>query len=472
MIEQAGSTTLAARELARQRQQFFAEGSPTAHERRERLACLRRMLDEGEAELCAAVSADFGLRSPVETRLTDFFLVRSQLELAHRKLGRWMRKRSLHTPLYLWPGRSHVQPQPLGVVGVVGTWNYPIATVLAPAVCALAAGNRVIAKPSEQTPRTSAVLAALIAKHFAPDVFTAILGGSETAADLTAAPFDHLVFTGSATIGRKVAAAAARNLTPVTLELGGKCPAILDQGCDLEAAVSAIAFGKFLNAGQTCVGVDYLLAPVAMHGAVVEALKRQFDRLFPTWPTSEDYTHIASERHFDRLTDLLRDAVDRGAQIVPLSDRTPGSGRALPPTVVLNATPDMRLMREEIFGPILPILACENADEAVAYVNARDKPLALYWFGRDEAARDRVLERTYSGGATINGAATHVFQRNLGFGGVGASGMGEYFGETGFRRFSKEKPVFTHGPINGLKLFAPPYSARTDWLLSLLERLI
>lgn len=459
-----------AKDLARQRQRFFAEGSPSAAERRARLSAMRRLLIDGEAELVAAVSEDFGLRSPVETRLTDFFLVRAQLERAHRKVARWMRERRVPTPLYLWPGRSHIQPQPLGVVGVIGTWNYPIATVLAPAIGALAAGNRVIAKPSEQTPRTAEVLSALIAKHFSADVFTTVLGGAETAAELAAAPLDHLVFTGSAAIGRKVAASAAPNLTPVTLELGGKCPAILDPGCDLEAAVAAIAFGKFLNAGQTCVGVDYVLAPLAMHEALVEALKRRFAEMFPAWPSSDDYTHIASKRHFDRLTDLVDDARGRGAQVIPISPA--GRGRAFRPTVVLNAAEDARMMQEEIFGPILPIVACESADEAIAYVNAGEKPLALYWFGRNAATRDLVLQRTFSGGATINGAATHVFQRDLGFGGVGASGMGEYFGETGFRRFSKEKAVFTHGPINPISLLSPPYSARTDKLLSLLEKLV
>ena len=469
-LVEAAERDLAGR-IARRQRLAFAELSPSARLRRERLSSLRRLLDAGEDRLTAAVSADFGVRSRVETRLTDLFLVRAQLELAHSQLPRWMRRRRIPTPMYLWPGRSYVLPQPLGVVGVIGTWNYPIATVLAPAVGALAAGNRVIAKPSEQAPRTSEVLAELIAEHFSPDVFDTVCGGPEVAAEVAAAPFDHLVFTGSANVGRKVAAAAAQNLTPVTLELGGKCPAILDPGCDLEAAVAAIAFGKFLNAGQTCVGVDYVLAPQAMHGALVEALKRRFSRMFPAWPQGDDYTHIISGRHFGRLEGLLQDAIARGGEAVPLSPG-PGEGRAFPPTVVLNTGDDMGLMQEEIFGPILPIVACEDADQAIAYVNARDKPLALYWFGRDAATRDRVLERTFSGGATVNGAATHVFQRGLGFGGVGLSGMGEYFGETGFRRFSKEKSVFMHGPVNPIALLSPPYGPRTDALLSLLGRLI
>lgn len=458
--------------LARQKRLFLEEGVPSAKVRRGRLACLRRLLIEGEARLIEAVSADFGVRSPVETRLTDLFLVRAQLELAARKVSGWMRRRRVATPTYLWPGSSHVLPQPLGVVGIIGAWNYPIGTVLAPAVCALAAGNRVILKPSEQAPRTAQVLAELIAEYFSPDVMTLVLGGPEMAIEISAAPFDHLVFTGSGAIGRKVAAAAAANLTPVTLELGGKCPAILDLNCDLDAAVSAIAFGKLLNAGQTCVGVDYILAPRAIHRALIEALQRRFAAMFPSWPLADDYTHIISERHLQRLRDLLDEACARGAKPVPLPALGQPRGRAFAPTVVLDATDDMRVMREEIFGPILPIIACEDAEEAIAYVNARDKPLALYWFGRDSYIRDRVLQRTFSGGVTVNGAATHVFQRNLAFGGVGPSGIGAYLGRTGFRRFSHEKSVFTHAPINPISLLSPPYSKRTDVLLRLLGRLL
>jgi coniferyl-aldehyde dehydrogenase len=458
--------------LKAQRQAFQLEDTPSAAKRRALLAQLREMLRAGEAELTAAVADDFGVRSAVETRLTDLFLVRAQLELAVRKLGGWMRCRRVPTPIYLWPGTSQVLPQPLGCIGVIGTWNYPIATVLAPAVCAIAAGNRVMLKPSEQSPRTSAVLARLIGECFLPEVMTCVLGGVEVAAEFAATPFDHLVFTGSGGIGRQVAIAAAANLTPVTLELGGKCPAILDPGCDLEAAVIGIAFGKFLNAGQTCVGVDYILAPRAMHAALAEALQRRFAVMFPQWPAGDDYTHIISERHFVRLRELVQDASAQGATATTLGDTTTLRGRAFPPTLLTDVHDNMRVMREEIFGPILPIVACEDREAAIAYVNARDKPLALYWFGRDRAARERVVRQTYSGGVTINGAATHVFQRNLAFGGVGASGIGEYFGEAGFRRFSKLKSIFRHGIVNPIALLSPPYTARTSRLISWMGRLL
>jgi coniferyl-aldehyde dehydrogenase len=461
-----------ARALERQHCSFASEGTPSAMVRRAHLAQLDKLLVGGEEALVEAVSADFGLRSPVETRLTDLFLVHAQIALAKRKLGRWLRRRRVPTPIYLWPGSSQIRPQPLGVVGIIGAWNYPIATLLSPMVCALAAGNRVILKPSEQAPRTADTIARLVAEHFSPETVTTILGGPDVAAAFAASPFDHIVFTGSGEVGRRVAAAAAPNLTPVTLELGGKSPAILDAGCNLEAAASAIAFGKLLNAGQTCVGVDYVLAPKAMHAPLAAALRRRFNAMFPTWPAGSDYTHIISQRHFDRLNAILADAVAKGA--IPM--RLPASawtrGRSFTPTLLFEVNESMRVMNEELFGPLLPIVACETAEDAIRYINARDKPLALYWFGRNRTARDKVLEQTFSGGATVNGTATHVFHRALPFGGVGPSGMGEYFGEAGFRRFSKEKAVFTHGPFSTLPLLAPPYSPQTETWLRLMRRLL
>jgi coniferyl-aldehyde dehydrogenase len=458
--------------LERQRRAFFAEGTPTVETRRQRIKALLSMVENGAARLSEAVGADFGNRSPVETQLTDILLVVSQAKVALRRLARWSRARRVPTPIYLWPGTSRVLPQPLGVVGVIGTWNYPVATILGSAICALAAGNRVLVKPSEQAPRTAEVLAGMIADTFESEVMTAVLGGADVSARVASLPFDHLVFTGSAAIGRKVAAAAAANLTPVTLELGGKCPAILDPSCDLDQAVSALLFGKFLNAGQTCIGVDYLLVPPAMQERLISALRTRVVAAFPNWANNPDYTHIVSGRHFARLEELLTEARAKGATIAALVPEAKPNGRAFPPTVVLRATDDMRLLREEIFGPILPIVTCENHEDAIAYINARDKPLALYWFGHNSRIRDQVLARTYAGGVTVNGTVMHVFQQNLGFGGVGASGMGEYLGETGFRRFSKEKPIFIQYRPNALRFLAPPYTRWTDRLLSVFRKLL
>ena len=467
-----GEPSAVAALITRQRAALALAGSPPAALRRERLAALQALLDKNEDEVVAAVAKDFGVRSPVETRLTDLFLVAAQIALARRRLGRWMRSRHVPTPLYLWPGRSRIIPQPLGVVGVIGAWNYPVATLFAPMVCALAAGNSVILKPSEQAPRTAETLTRLVAERFDPAVVTTICGGPEIAAEFSGAGFDHLFFTGSGGIGRHVATAAAATLTPVTLELGGKSPGILDPGCDLPAAAGAIAFGKFLNAGQTCVGVDYILAPEAMHVPLAAILAQKFTAMFPNWPEGGDYTDILSQRHFDRLQALLDDAVARGAKVVRLASSTATKGRSFPPTLLFGVNDTMRVMNEEIFGPLLPVVAAENADDAIAYVAKRDKPLALYWFGRNRAVRERIIAETFSGGVTINGAASHVFHRALPFGGVGPSGNGAYFGEAGFRRFSKDKAVFIHGPFSAMPLLAPPYSARTDKLLRIMRRVL
>ncbi len=458
--------------LDRQRRAFLLEGTPTVATRRRRIRTLLSMVENGAAELSQAICADFGNRSAVETRLTDILLVVSQAKMALRRLPRWARARRVPTPIYLWPGSSRILPQPLGVVGVIATWNYPVATLLGPAICALAAGNRVLVKPSEQAPRTAETLARMIGECFEPDVMSCVLGGADVAAQVSSLPLDHLVFTGSGAVGRKVAAAAAQNLTPVTLELGGKCPAILDPSCDLNQAVSALLFGKFLNAGQTCIGVDYLLVPKAMQVPLIAALRARVMDAFPNWAHNPDYTHIASERHLLRLQELLTEARAKGAKVSALVPDAIANGRAFPPTIVVGASDDLRLMREEIFGPILPIITCESHEEAIAHINSRDKPLALYWFGHDARIRDDVLARTFAGGVTVNGTVMHVFQQNLGFGGVGASGMGEYLGETGFRRFSKEKPIFIQYRPNALKFLAPPYTRWTDRILNVFTKLL
>lgn len=334
--------------LAQQQKAFARNGTPSAAERRALLASLVRLLTENEVEIIDAVAADFGVRAHVETRLTDLLLIHAQIALTSRKLGRWMKPRRVPTPMYLWPGRSKVVPQPLGVVGIIGAWNYPVATLLAPMVCAIGAGNRVILKPSEQAPRTAETMARLLAQYFEPETVTTILGGPEVASEFANSQFDHIFFTGSGAIGRRVAVAAAENLVPVTLELGGKSPAIIDPGCKIETAINAIAFGKFLNAGQTCVGVDYIIAPKGFHEPVVTALQNRFNTMFPNFPASTDYTHILTQRHFDRLQAILDDAIAKGARAIRLSTSSAATGRAFPPTVLLDVNDSMRVMNEEI----------------------------------------------------------------------------------------------------------------------------
>jgi coniferyl-aldehyde dehydrogenase len=458
--------------LAAQRTAFGREMNPSLAARRDRIDRLLRLVASHEGAIVDAVSADFGHRSRHETGLADIFVVLSAIRHTRRHMGRWMRARRVATALHLRPARSEVIRQPLGVVGVISPWNYPLQLALLPVAAALAAGNRVMLKPSELTPRFSALLRTLVANDFAADEFAVFPGDVELGRAFSRLPFDHLFFTGSTAVGRQIALAAAENLTPVTLELGGKSPAIVDADCDLDEAARRIAFAKLLNAGQTCVAPDYLLVPRARVDALVDSLKAAVDAMYPTLAGNPDYTSIVSDRHYRRLAQLVVDAQARGATAVPLSSAAAGdaAGRQFPPTALLQVNDDMGVMREEIFGPLLPVLPYDSLDAAIAYVNARPRPLALYWFGRHGAHRDRVLEQTISGGVTINDACWHVCQEFLPFGGVGASGMGAYHGQHGFLTFTKEKAVLHQSRVNGIALFRPPYGRRFDALLALLKR--
>jgi coniferyl-aldehyde dehydrogenase len=348
--------------------------------------------------------------------------------------------------------------QPLGVVGIMSPWNYPLLLALAPLIGALAAGNRAMVKPSELTPRFSAALRTAFVETFAGDEVTVVTGDATVGKAFAALPFDHLVFTGSTTIGREVAQAAAKNLTPVTLELGGKSPAIIDVSCNLEGIVDRLAWGKLINAGQTCVAPDYALVPRGDVDRFVRVLSSSMTRLYPTFRGNPDYTSIVSERHLQRLRDLVDDARVRGARAIEIGmSRAEDPGRQLAPTLLLDVDDDMRVMREEIFGPILPIVPYDTLADALAYVNQRDRPLALYWFGTHRAARDQVLAGTIAGGVSINETLLHIAQEGLPFGGVGPSGQGHYHGEFGFRRFSKEKPVFIQSRFSGVGIIRPPY---------------
>ena len=464
--------------FARQRALAHEGPPPTLAERADRLARVERLLSAHEAELKAAVHADFGMRGARLTEMADLFLLRAMLADLRRHLARWSRPQRVRTPLYLLPGRGHIQRQPLGVVGVIAPWNYPLQLALGPAATALAAGNRVMLKPSEITPRTSALMGELAARYFAPEDFYIVLGGAEVAADFAALPFDHLFFTGSTAVGRKVAEAAAKNLTPTTLELGGKSPCIVDASCgDLGGVALRIAHGKLLNGGQTCIAPDYLLLPRGREAAFTEAYRAAVARLFPQIGGNADYAAIVSERQQARLQDLLDEARAGGARIEdvgPPAAAAAGAGdaRQMRPLLVFGATPDMRLLQDEIFGPILPVLACESAAEAVRHINARPRPLALYWFGRDGAARDAVLHGTVSGGVTVNDTLMHIAHERLPFGGVGPSGMGAYHGETGFLRFTHQKAVFTQPGLGAGQLLYPPYGARFDRVMGWLRRLV
>jgi coniferyl-aldehyde dehydrogenase len=442
--------------------------------RKDRLLRIKAMLDQHGAALAQAVQADFGVRSPQLTEIADLFVLRTMLSHTLKSLAKWMKPVKVSTPIYLQPSHAYLQRQPLGVVGVIAPWNYPVQLALGPAITALAAGNRVMLKPSELTPQTSALLEKLISKAFKPDELCVVLGDAEVAAEFAALPFDHLFFTGSTAVGRKVAQAAAANLTPTTLELGGKSPCVIDASCDLASAAIKIAHGKLLNAGQTCIAPDYVLLPAGREAAFGHAFAQAVAKLFPTIAGNPDYAAIISERHHERLQALLAEAEVGGARLHRIdTGSSPGeaaAARQMVPVLVFNAAADAKLLTEEIFGPILPVLPYESLDQAIQYINDRPRPLALYWFGSDHSSRDQLLAQTVSGGVTVNDTLMHIAHENLPFGGVGESGWGSYHGETGFLRLTQQKPVLVQSKWARGDLFYPPYGHRFDRIMGLLRR--
>lgn len=456
--------------LAQQKAAYLQQPMPSAAVRIDRLDRLLKMSEEATESLITAISSDFGHRSRHETLLAELSMSQAAIRNAKRHLKAWMKARRVSTPLAYQPSKNLLIRQPLGVIGVVAPWNYPYQLSIGPTICAIAAGNRVMIKPSELTPKFSQLLQELIAKYFSADEISVIVGDAEVAQQFVSLPFDHLVFTGSTAVGRKVAEAAARNLTPVTLELGGKSPAIIDPTANLARVIPRLAFAKLVNAGQTCIAPDYLMVPTGQSQAVLDALKHATQSMYPTTTENPDYTSIINPRHYQRLQHLLTDAVQHGASVHPLiNEPSDQSSRKLTPTVVLGVNPTMQIMQDEIFGPILPIMEYRDLDEAIAYINARERPLALYWFGQDHARQQRVLTETISGGVTINDCVWHFAQESQPFGGVGASGQGAYHGEHGFRAFSKEKPVFTQSNLSAIKLLYPPYGAMFARMLALLR---
>ncbi|MCV2356700.1 coniferyl aldehyde dehydrogenase [Paucibacter sp. B2R-40] len=457
--------------LELQRSAFRAEMSPSMAVRQDRLQRLRAMTAKYSDALVAAIASDFGHRAVQETLLADIFTVESGVKHAQKHLKDWMRTRRMPTALHYLPASNQLMRQPLGVVGIVSPWNYPYYLAMAPALAALAAGNRVMIKPSELTPATSALMAQIVAEFFKPEEMQVITGDADVGRAFTQLPFDHLFFTGSTAVGRHVAQAAAQNLTPVTLELGGKSPALIDRSCNLKLTAERLAYGKLLNAGQTCVAPDYLLVPQEMVEPLAQEIIGAMQRMYPTLEGNPDYSSIAAERHLTRLQGLLSDAKARGASLLPTHQETL-SGRKLTPHLLLDVNDEMAVMREEIFGPLLPIVGYSRTEEALDYINKHERPLALYWFGEDALAQQHAMAHTHAGGVTINDCIWHLGQEDQPFGGVGASGMGSYHGEWGFRTFSKEKPIFSQARFAGTKLFYPPYGKTFALLLKLLKKIV
>jgi coniferyl-aldehyde dehydrogenase len=460
--------------LERQRAAFVTEGAVTARVRIDRLGRALDLLVTHQKQFCDAVAEDYGKRPPAVTLLMDVYPAVQALRHARRNLRRWMRPHSVSTGLPLGvPGtRSEILYQPLGVVGIISPWNFPVALSFGPLAAVLAAGNRCLIKPSEITATTTRLMEELISRYFDPSEVAIVSGGPDVAESFSRLPFDHLMFTGSTAVGRKVMGAAAQHLVPVTLELGGKCPVIIGRSADLGRAVDRILLGKLANAGQICLAPDHVFAPREMIGPLVQAAQSWVRRAYPAWATNPDYTSLISAKHASRARELLADAIAKGGRPVTLTEAPPTGDdeRRLAPALILDPTEDMRVMQEEIFAPILPVIAYDRLEEPIVRVNRSARPLALYYFGRDERELRQILDRTVSGGVTVNDIAAHFLVENLPFGGVGASGMGAYHGEQGFRQFSHARAVFrqTRLDLAGLIGLRPPYGARLRGFLNIL----
>jgi len=455
--------------LQRLRAAHAADPMPTWDARAKRLRALETMLREQREAFAVAIHADFGCRPREETDLLEIFPSLSATRYALRHGRRWMRPQRSLAGLAFLPARNVLIPQPLGVVGIIVPWNYPLYLAAGPLVDALAAGNRAMVKMSEYTPRFSALFAEQVARYFQPDEVVVVTGDATVAQAFSALPFDHLLFTGSTTVGRLVMRAASANLTPVTLELGGKSPAIIGPGARFEHAVERILFGKLVNAGQTCVAPDYVLLPRARMAEFIDAAKRVATSMYPQPAQGTQYSSIVSDRQYQRLVALRDGAVAAGARVHVLSAAADDpAGRRLPPQLLSEVDDSMAVMQDEIFGPLLPLVPYDSMDEAIAYVAAHPHPLALYLFEQNQALIDSVLARTVAGGVSINDTLFHFAQHTLPIGGVGPSGMGGYHGEAGFRTFSHLKPVFRQARFNGVGLLNPPYGARFRRMLELL----
>lgn len=465
-------------DLAATRERLRAAWQARKPDYAQRRADLIRLRDAFRAHLPqmdAAIRADFGHRSSHENLLSEAMITLAEIEHALSRLRGWMRPRRAAVGWRFWPARAQIRPEPVGVVGILSPWNYPVNLALVPLVSAIAAGNHVYLKPSEHTPRTSQFLRELLAEVFPEDRVAVALGGAELGAAFSSLPFDHLLFTGSTAVGRKVMAAAAPNLTPVTLELGGKAPALVCPDYPLEQAAARIATGKWFNAGQTCIGVDYVLVDAARRDALVEALRAQLKARYGDLAAPQDYTRIINASQYARLASYLDDARARGLTVIePFADdaarETRAAERLFPPALVIEPGDDAQVMQHEIFGPILPVLSYRTLDEAIARINRLDRPLALYPFSRDSAQVDKILAQTLAGGVTVNDTLLHFGAHDLPFGGIGPSGVGAIHGRNGFDTFSKLLPVFYQRPWAGSDLLKPPYKGKIDAMIRWLAK--
>ena len=446
----------------------FRRKMPGYEERRAALRSLEQALLKRKDEIVAAISDDFGGRAAEETLALELFPTLAEIRYAISHLRRWMKPRRAPVAWQFWPARAEVLYQPLGVVGILAAWNYPLFLSYAPLANALAAGNHVMLKPSEFAPRSAELLRSIAAELFSPDYVAVVLGEAETGSEFSRLPFDHLLYTGSGRVGKLVMRAAAENLTPVTLELGGKSPAIIHPDYPQRNAAERILAGKLYNAGQTCVAPDYVLVHSNRRAEFIELAREITTRMYPRLTKNADYTRIINVRHYQRLASLLQDAEGKGAKVIrmnPADEICDEANRVFTPALLTDVSDEMAVMQEEIFGPVLPVVPYGTLDQAIEYVNARPHPLAFYYFDNDGARVQQVLEKTLAGGVTVNDCIFHVGQCTLPFGGVGPSGMGRYHGFDGFETFSKRKGVFLQSRWTPLSLLRPPYGATARRML-------
>ena len=452
--------------LVKQKTAHLRDGAPSAEKRIERLdRCISLLIDH-RRDIEDALIQDFGARSREATAFTDIAASVGPLKHAKDHLRVWMKAEKRKTTpaiLGLFGAKAEVRYQPKGVVGVISPWNFPVNLTFAPLAGILAAGNRAMIKPSEFTPATSALMAQMFGSTFSEEEIAVVTGGPEVGQSFASLAFDHLIFTGATSIARHVMRAAAENLVPLTLELGGKSPVIVGRSADMSVAAARVMAGKTLNAGQICLAPDYLFAPKDQLESFVAAAQSSVSKMFPTIKDNPDYTAIVAQRHFDRITGYVEDARAKGARIIELKpegeDLSQQEHRRIAPTLILDPTDDMKVMQEEIFGPLLPVKTYDTVDQAVDYINAHDRPLGLYYFGADAAEQERVVNGTTAGGVTVNDVIFHIAQEDLPFGGVGPSGMGSYHGHDGFREFSHRKAIFSQmkKDIGPLQMMRPPY---------------
>ena len=457
--------------LQAQRDSYLQEGAVSAETRIDRIDRAIDVLVRYGEKVSDALNSDFTCRPREVNLLTDVIGSVGSMKHAKKHVRKWMKpeKRPTIFPLNLLGGRSRIEYQPKGVVGVVAPWNFPVSMVFQPMACILAAGNRVMVKPSEFTPATSEVIAEMIADGFDPTEATVITGGPDVGQAFSSLPFDHMIFTGATGIARHIMAAASRNLVPVTLELGGKSPVIISRSADIDKALQRVMLGKTLNAGQICLAPDYLMVPEEKLNDVIEAAQKAVAEMYPKLLDNEQYTSVVNERHYQRLNGYLKEAEERGEKVIPIN---PGNedfsnqenSFKIPPTLVSEPAEDLAMMEEEMFGPVLPIRTYKNFDETIDYINAKPRPLAAYYFGEDKAEEEAMISRTTSGGVCVNDVIMHIMQEDLPFGGIGPSGMGNYHGIEGFKTFSHAKSIYRQTSVNVAKLggMLPPYGSSTE----------